>query len=400
MTRSIWIFGLVHWLGYAKPTFYRCRNFRARIIFMTSSENPSSIDFWLPDLCNALAFLRLILLGIFVAIALTLVREGFSGFEPERTGQLFLYTVWVVFTSAVGLCQLRRWGKGLSISVSVALAILWLAIAATLCSLAAYQLTRPFSMPLFWTTSAPIRLFPLWVETTLVTLILGCLALRSLYVHYEMQKQQRLLMQAKYDALQARIRPHFLFNSLNSIAAMIGIDPAKAEDAVLDLSDLLRRTLGEKSAHALRDELSLCKKYLDIEKLRMAERMQVQMSVNPEAEAFFIPSLSLQPLLENAVLHGLQQIPEGGEIRVGVDLAGASDEKDRTLVIEISNPVTRRPAESQGTGSALTNINTRLKQFYRSKVSMDCAQKNDRFVVKIQIHRPDKTRIRYENEET
>ena len=91
-----------------------------------------------------------------------------------------------------------------------------------------------------------------------MTLIFGSLVLRFLYVHHKLQHQQRQRMQAQYDALQARIRPHFLFNSLNSIASLAGINAQRVEDAILDLSDLLRATLGEKTEHSLADELAIC----------------------------------------------------------------------------------------------------------------------------------------------
>jgi len=298
-----------------------------------------SDHFWLPDLCNGIAFLRLILLGTFVAIGLTLLKEGVSGFQIEKTGQLFLYTVWVTMTCALGLCHIRRWGKHLSLPVSVILSIFWLGLSSTLCVLATYQLTQPFNQ--FQPTSGflyietSVSLFSLWSETTLITLIVGCLSLRFLYVHYEMQYQQRQLMQAHYDALQARIKPHFLFNSLNSIACLVGVDAEKAEDAILNLSDLLRMTLGERASHTLSDELDLCQKYLHIEKLRMAERLNVDMSINPDALSLMIPSLSLQPLLENAVLHGLQQIPEGGAIKMKIDILEREKQANRILIIEI-----------------------------------------------------------------
>lgn len=364
---------------------------------MNAGYQHNLADFWLPDLCNALAFLRLILLGISIAITLTLLREGLSGFDLESIGRLFLYSVWIVFTSAVGLCQLRRWGYKLTIPISVSLAVLWLLLASGLCSLAAYQFIRPsmpISMaPMFLSNTTSTTLFSLWSETTLVTIVLGCFTLRFLFVHHELQNQQRQLMQAKYDALQARIKPHFLFNSLNSIAALIGLDADKAENAVLNLSDLLRMTMGEKDVHSLKSELDLCDKYLEIEKLRMGERMLVHMSVNPEVLSLAIPTLSIQPLLENAVLHGLQQLTKGGEIKVNIDFLKASSNNNESnsqnsLVIEIENPVPETSGKSRGTGSAFDNIKTRLQQFYTSKVFVEFSNENDVFLVKIRVNNP------------
>ena len=162
---------------------------------MKPSTTHENTDSWLPDLCNSLAFLRLVLLSVFIAISLSLLKQGSDGFQFEMIGSLSLYSVWVVFTVAIGLCQLRRWGRGMSTLLSVFSAVLWLFIASSLCALAAYQFSDPFgqsfglSSPsnLFFGLSGgnPQKmLFSLWLYTVLITLILGCCGLRFLYVHY------------------------------------------------------------------------------------------------------------------------------------------------------------------------------------------------------------------------
>ena len=161
-----------------------------------------------------------------------------------------LYSVWVVFISAVGLCQLRNRASHLSVVHSAFLAVIWLIVSVSIYACVACE----FALQMF--IDDDLTCFSIWSETTIVTLIFGSLVLRFLYVHHEHQQRQR--MQAQYDALQARIRPHFLFNSLNSIASLAGINAQRAEDAILDVSDLLRATFGEKTEHSLADELALC----------------------------------------------------------------------------------------------------------------------------------------------
>lgn len=340
------------------------------------SESVQQNDFWLPDLCNPLAFLRLTLLGVFIAIVLTLLREGLQGFMLAEMGRLFLYSVWIVFISAAGLCQLRKWGTRLSVLHSSCLAILWLVFSATICSLAACELV------LRALVNDDLSYFSIWGETTLLTLILGSLVLRFLYVHHELQRQQRQLMQAQYDALQARIRPHFLFNSLNSIATLIGMDAQRAEDAILNLSDLLRATLGEKDQHSLADELHICSKYLDIEALRMGERMHVVMDVDSELNTMPVPTLFLQPLLENAVMHGLQQLPEGGQLSVQIK---RSTTNPKTVLMDIKNPIPLKRSSSTGSGSALDNIKSRLDQFFSAPVVFETKETDSLFHMHIEV---------------
>jgi len=348
-------------------------------------ESVEQNDFWLPDLCNPLAFLRLTLLGVFITIVLTLLKEGIWGFMLAEVGRLFLYSVWIVFISATGLCQLRKWGKAwgvtqnkpVSVFHSSLLAISWLIISASFCAFIAYK----FALQIF--IDDQLSYFSIWSETTILTLIFGSLVLRFLYVHHELQRQQRQLMQAQYDALQARIRPHFLFNSLNSIATLVSVNARKAEDAILDLSDLLRATLGEKVEHSLADELAVCSKYLDIEALRMGERMVVNIDVEPELNKMLVPTLFLQPLLENSVIHGLQPLPEGGRI----DLRIKRSEADRKRVqISVQNPLPTTKPLSKGAGSALANIEARLNQFYTQGVFFHTEASDGIFCIQIEVY--------------
>jgi len=124
-------------------------------------------------------------------------------------------------------------------------------------------------------------------------------------------------LRARLEALQARIRPHFLFNSLNSIASLIASDPERAELAVLDLSDLFRASLAKPgSLVAWRDELALARRYLSIEQYRLGARLELDWQVEGVPDDLPIPQLTLQPLLENAILHGIQPRVEGGRVEV------------------------------------------------------------------------------------
>ncbi len=166
---------------------------------------------------------------------------------------------------------------------------------------------------------------------------------------------------AQMKALQARIRPHFLFNTLNTIASLIRSRPEQAEQAVLDLSDLLRSGLRERDRHTLGDELEIIHGYLRIESLRLGDRLSIDWALAEDlpldAE---MPALLIQPLVENAVVHGVARRAEGSVLRI----EGRLEKRNRVL-FTISNPVAetspREGEDAQRAGMALDNIRQRLE---------------------------------------
>src|SRR5690606_34838511 len=152
----------------------------------------------------------------------------------------------------------------------------------------------------------------LYLRHALISLIMSGLLLRYFYLQSQWRRQEQAELKARIESLQARIRPHFLFNSLNSIASLVVTDPAKAEQAVLDLSDLFRASLARPGTLVpWREELELAKRYLSIEHYRLGERLQLQWEVDGVPEDLPIPQLTLQPLLENALIYGIQPRIEG-----------------------------------------------------------------------------------------
>jgi two-component system sensor histidine kinase AlgZ len=171
-------------------------------------------------------------------------------------------------------------------------------------------------------------------SAAIATLIVS-VVLRYLYAVDGWQKQVRASARAEADALQARIKPHFLFNSMNTIAGLVRRDPDVAERAVLDLSDLFRAALGAgEGDSSLAEEIELAERYLSIEQLRLGERLQVRWRGREAALPWQLrlPRLVLQPLVENAVLHGISRLPAGGTI--DIELAQRPD----GLHISVHNP--------------------------------------------------------------
>jgi two-component system, LytTR family, sensor histidine kinase AlgZ len=154
--------------------------------------------------------------------------------------------------------------------------------------------------------------------------------------------------------LQSRIRPHFLFNTLNSAIALVRAEPAKAETLLEDLSDLFRHALMDQgSAVTLAEEIALARRYLAIEQVRFAERLRVEWSLDPSADSARLPPLLLQPLVENAVRHGVEPSATGAHIRVSTQRRGAM------VVLKVSNTVPAGQG-TEGHGLALRNVEERL----------------------------------------
>ena len=163
---------------------------------------------------------------------------------------------------------------------------------------------------------------------------------------------------ARLTELQSRIRPHFLFNTLNSAIALVRAEPAKAESLLEDLSDLFRHALVEQGESVtLAEEITLAQRYLAIEEVRFGHRLQVQWSLDPRTDAARLPPLLLQPLVENAVKHGVELSPRGGKLRVLTELRGSR------VVVRITNtlpPSHIKNDAPRGHGIALANVRARL----------------------------------------
>ena len=160
---------------------------------------------------------------------------------------------------------------------------------------------------------------------------------------------------ARLSELQSRIRPHFLFNTLNTALALVRLDPKRAEDVLEDLSELFRVALTESGASTtLEGEIDLAKRYLAIEQIRFGDRLKVQWELDPEAGSARVPPLLLQPLVENAVHHGVEPAEEGGLVRIRTRLMGGR------VQVSIVNTVPNAPPRP-GHGIALHNVKERLR---------------------------------------
>lgn len=231
-------------------------------------------------------------------------------------------------------------------------------------------------------------LYEQWIAGIFSLLVLIFLLIASMHYVFigferstESERQTfelKLLAQdAELRALRAQIDPHFLFNSLNSISALTTSDPPKARTMVILLAEFFRNSLdlGSKNRIALADELSLIEKFLTIEQVRFGSRLQVQQDIEQKTLECKIPPLLLQPLIENAVRHGISQLIEGGTITLRIRL-----HNDR-LNINIENPFDPEYVPKKGTGLGVKNVRSRIQTLYGNEGRVDIEKKSNIFIV-------------------
>jgi two-component system sensor histidine kinase AlgZ len=330
--------------------------------------------FFIPDLCSVQAVFLLVLVAELLAIVLTVNRLGLRQATWQSFATLSLFVQWTVLLSAAGLCQLRarlgHWPRASAAAASYS----WVLAVTALVSALAQWLIGDFSHGGAWH-------FDYWqlADNLLISAVLAGIALRYFYLAQELRQRQRAELEARVQALQSRIRPHFLFNSMNSIASLIGSDPQAAETAVEDLATLFRATLSQVSTEvSIAEEIELCRRYLNIEQLRLGDRLRVEWQVDALPERLPIPSLCLQPLLENAIYHGIQARPDGGCIRIEGGYAQG------WVRLAVHNPLPDVAANNQkGNRMALDNTARRLQALYGEDAGVSSEQDSQQFIARL-----------------
>jgi sensor histidine kinase YesM len=194
-------------------------------------------------------------------------------------------------------------------------------------------------------------------------------------------EMQVLAREAELRALRAQIDPHFLFNSLNSISALTASDPSGARRMCVLLADFLRTSLvlGAKPHIPVVEEMKLVDRFLDIEKVRYGARLSVAREMDPGCGECLVPPLLIQPLVENAVRHGVAPMVDGGTVRIEVQRLGS------TLQIVLENPVDELRAANNGAGVGLQNVRARLTNMFSSDARVDVSQEGGLFRVRLRF---------------
>ena len=319
---------------------------------------------WLPDLCRLPRLAAMLGIAQLVVVVVVLVPDAGTRWDISRVLSTSGFALWLALSVSVLLCVSRR---ALSRLPQRTGALLADALAAAVAALVASVVHALFAS-VGETDAWPPAIRFVTGSAGVVTLITA-LALRYFYVIDRWQAQLAAHARAEADALQARIRPHFLFNSMNMIATLLKRDPDVAERAVLDLSDLFRAALGAGGGDSsLAEEVGLAERYLGIEQLRLGERLRVEWRRDePLPWDLPMPRLVLQPLLENAVLHGISRLPDGGTVQIALE-AGAD-----SLRLTVRNPSLPPEAPGvQGAGHAQRSIAHRLGYAFGPRARMAC----------------------------
>lgn len=214
------------------------------------------------------------------------------------------------------------------------------------------------------------------------SLVWSCIAFGCVlaYFHHRGTTYAPALAEARLMALTARIRPHFLFNSLNGVLGVLRSNPRRAEEALEELSDLFRALMQDnRDLVPLAEETRLCERYLNLERLRLGGRLAVDWTRDPAADAALVPPLMLQPLVENVVYHGIEPGEAGGTVAISTARRGAE------VHIEITNPVCGVAMHHVGNRMAVDNIRERLMLFFDLEASLDVEQGNDVYRVRIRL---------------
>ncbi|KZC36947.1 UNVERIFIED_ORG: histidine kinase, partial [Rhodanobacter sp. FW104-R5] len=252
----------------------------------------------LPDFCQLPALFALLVVGALTVTVMWLARDDPRDWSAYSVGMLFVTLLGMV--AAVVLCGLRPWLQRLPGHLPYVGVWLLILLLVLLASIVAHWFDGALQMHLVRGS------LPVFVrDNVLIAALLGAAMLRYFYVLAQWQARLAAVTRAQVEALQARIRPHFLFNSMNTVAALIRVDPDAAERTVEDLSELFRAALGQHDSAdgTLGEELALVERYLAIEQLRLGERLRVRRELDELPADFPLPRLLLQPLVENAVRH-------------------------------------------------------------------------------------------------
>ncbi|MFV0477551.1 MAG: sensor histidine kinase [Parahaliea sp.] len=311
---------------------------------------PQEGGLFIPDLCATRQVIIIVLLTEMLVLIYTLLESNLPRYSWTLLAEMSVFVQWIVLLSTALLCLLRRFALGLSRFTTTVASLLLVMIVTTLSTVIGHKI-YPLSFGGDLTVWGVLR-------AVLVALAITAIVLRYFYLQHELRKRDLAALQSHLDALRARIRPHFLFNTLNSIASLIETRPAMAESAVVDLAALFRASLSEDDRPgSVADEVRLCKRYLSIESLRLGERLKTVWVVSDAAYGAVMPSLLLQPLVENAVYHGISRLQKGGTIHIAVAVTSGK------VQAEVRN---QAPATASvgGMRMALENIRLRLQALY------------------------------------
>ena len=331
---------------------------------------------WLPEFCSLPTLFAVMIVAELVALVVVLAPDPDARPCLPRLGVASVYVQWLALLNAVVLCSMRPALERRAPRTAFVLAWL-LSIAATaLGSAVVWQLDQALGLGLTPDASEGGRFL---IGNAAIAALIAAALLRYLFVLEQWQERVRAASKAQVDALQARIRPHFLFNSMNTIASLIRTRPAEAEQTVEDLADLFRAALGSgEKPGTLGEELDLMDHYLRIEKLRLGDRLRVEIDTHELPREMPLPRLLLQPLVENAIYHGVQPLAGAGTVRI------TGRHPPGRVEITIRNPLPPDAAPSRN-GHALANIRARIEYHFGARGELSVEPGRGEYAVTVRL---------------
>ncbi len=331
---------------------------------------------WLPRFCSGPTLFAVMIVAELVALVIVLAGDATPSGGWRRLAVVSVYVQWLALLNAVVLCSLRGALERLGLAWGFFIAWCASVVVTALGALVVCRLDQALGLGLTVPPHGSTRF--VFANAAICALIAAAL-LRYLYVLEQWRGRVHAAAKAQVDALQARIRPHFLFNSMNTIASLIRTRPLEAERTVEDLSDLFRAALGaDDRPGTLGGELDLIARYLDIERLRLGDRLRVEADLDALPRDMPLPPLLLQPLVENAVYHGVQPLAEGGVVALQGRREGSYVE------FSVRNP---RPAQpnARRNGVALANIRARIEYHFGARGELHVEEGADYYLARVRL---------------
>ncbi|WP_196156896.1 sensor histidine kinase [Reinekea sp. G2M2-21] len=318
--------------------------------------------FFIPNLCQTSSLLLLILISELCVLAWSLADQSFSW---SQFGLRSISIQWIMLLSAAALCQLRRWLPNWSVRQG------WIVCFVTI------ELIGISVVVVGGLVLQPDRLAP-WplLQAGLAIAIVAGMVLRYFQLLQLVIDQNQAEISSRMNALQARIKPHFLFNSLNTIAELIVTRPDAAEKSVESLSSLFRANLKETSSFCpLKQEIELVKGYLELEQWRLGDRLRIEWRESIHDEQWPVPILCLQPLVENAVVHGVASKTDGGRVVI------SALQTPRITTLTVENDIGPELGAHRGHGVGLDNVQRRLRVLYGEEARCRVEKTDEHFKV-------------------
>ncbi|OZB35220.1 MAG: alginate biosynthesis protein [Alishewanella sp. 34-51-39] len=322
-------------------------------------NQPTQVNRRLPDFRSPVQLLRVIVFTQGLALLLAFAPFSIDSSPWYRLGFISMFLQWIALIS----CLTFSWFTPLlsrasfwQLALLIQGILLTITVGCTIISFWYFQQLAP-----------TLELPALLINNLLICFVVALLVIQLVIMSDEQSKSITAQSRAELIALQARIRPHFLFNTLNSTAELVHQNAAAAEQALLDLA--------ASETISLTEELALCRRYLSLEQWRLGERLKVNWQLPEPMPELQLPALTLQPLLENAVLHGIEPAAAGGEILIKMTQTA------QQLQIVITNPYPLQGSRQPHNGMALQNIQQRLAYVFAEQAQMVIKDQNQQFSV-------------------